>query len=287
MPEVSYINGLIMPIEKAVVPVKDRGYQFADAVYEFLVSYNGRLFALEEHLDRLERSMSALKFQEISRDTIRKAILDTHHASGIPRAGVYLQISRGAAPRNHAFPRFSKPHIIITVRELLEPPERIQSQGLKAITVGDFRWGRCDIQSVQLVANVLAKQQALDSGADDAIFIGSDGTVREGTASNLFIVSNNQLSTHPLTEHILHGITRAVVIDLCREESLTVQEKFFPKESLYHADEVFLTGSVAEVMSLTRINGSIIGSGRPGPIASMIYQKYRQRAFAPDIPPTS
>lgn len=287
MPEVSYVNGLIMPIEKAVVPVEDRGYQFADAVYEFMVSYNGRLFALEEHLDRLERSMSALRFQEISRDTIRQAVLDTHQAAGIPRAGIYLQISRGADPRNHAFPRFSKPHIIITVRELLEPPERIQSQGLKAITVGDIRWGRCDIKTVQLVANVLAKQQALDSGADDAIFIGSDGTVREGTASNLFIVSDNQLSTHPLTEHILHGITRAIVIDICREQGLTVREKFFPQESLYHADEVFLTGTVAEVMALTRIDGSIIGRGRIGPITSMVYQQYRQRAFAPDMPPTS
>lgn len=278
MPELAYLNGEIMPIDEARVPVEDRGYQFGDAVYEYLASYKGRLFAVEAHLDRLENSLTALSFPSISRDLVRNAIMTTFSEAAIERAGVYLQISRGVAPRNHAFPDQAAPQIVVTVRHAPEPPEANVREGIRAITVTDIRWGRCDIKSVLLLPNVLAKQQALDAGAQDAIFVSSDDVVRESTSSNLFICKGGRLSTHPLTPHILPGITRAVLIQICREEGIEVDESFFDRQALFSADEVFLSGTVTEVLPVVEIDGQAIGEGRPGLVAKQLLNHLERRA---------
>jgi D-alanine transaminase len=276
MPELAYVNGKIMPIEQAYVPIEDRGYQFGDAVYEFFASYHGHIFAMEAHLDRLERSLNALAFAPIDRGSIKDAVEKTFQQAGYDRAGIYLQISRGVGPRNHAFPLNAKPQIIITVRPVPEVAEPLLGMGAKAITVTDIRWGRCDIKTVQLLPNAWAKQQAIDAGADDAIFVTEDSVVREGSASNVFIASNSTLMTHPLTSNILPGITRAHVIDICNARRIAVREEFFDQSAMLAADEVFLTGTVAEVLPITIVDDQPIGDGKPGPLATKLFGWLRE-----------
>jgi D-alanine transaminase len=280
MPDLAYVNGEIMPIENAVVPIEDRGYQFGDGVYEFVASYEGRLFMLEAHLDRLERSMRELAFDPISRSEIKAAIIDLSRRSGYPRAGIYIQISRGVAPRNHAITPNMPPQIIMTIRPVNEIPADKRKNGATAITVKDTRWERCDIKTVQLLANSLAKQKALDAGCDDAIFVSDQGIVREGTSSNLFIAAGGRLTTHPLTDYILPGITRMVILNICKDADLDVEESFFGTDVLMGADEVFLTGTVTELLPVVRIDGKSIGGGKVGPISRRLYDLLRRQAMA-------
>jgi len=166
----------------------------------------------------------------------------------------------------------------MTARKITEVTENIRKQGAKAITVEDLRWGRCDIKTVQLLYNVLAKQKALDSGVFDAIFVSEDNIAREATSSNLFIVGDGKLITHPLTPNILPGITRARVIEICAEKNLHVSEQFYNKETLLKSDEVFLTGTITEVLSIVEIDGSQIGNGKVGPIAKQLFDALRVRS---------
>ncbi len=280
MPELAYLNGKIMPVEAALVPIEDRGYQFGDAVYEFIASHNGCLFALEPHLDRLENSLKGLNYPHVDRNLVREAIVQTFNQAGLPRAGVYLQISRGVAPRNHAYGGNLTPQIVITVREIPSGPEKLRKTGARMITITDIRWGRCDLKTVQLLPNAMAKQQALDSGADDAIFVSREGIVREGTTFNVFILRNGCLLTHPKSPRILPGITRDEVIAICRAEGIAVHEVFFDKECLMAAQEVFSTGTVTEVMPIIQVDGRPIGNGQPGPVAGKLFDLLRRRAEA-------
>lgn len=280
MPDLAYVNGEIMPIEKAMVPIEDRGYQFGDGVYEFVASYQGRPFMLEEHLDRLERSMRELAFDPIPRDDVRKAILELLNVSGYDRAGIYIQISRNVAPRNHAITPGLPPQVIMTIRPVAEIPNGMRTNGASAITVQDTRWGRCDTKTVQLLSNSLAKQKALDLGCNDAIFVSDQNIVREGTSSNLFIVSAGRLTTHPLTVNILPGITRMAVLEICKSIGLEAEEAFFGPDTLYAADEAFLTGTVTEVLPIVSIDEKPIGDGKVGPITRRLYEHLRLRAGA-------
>ncbi len=280
MPDLAYLNGEILPIEKAMVPIEDRGYQFGDGVYEFIASYDGRLFMLEEHLDRLERSLRELSYDPIPRETMRQAVVDLLKRSGYPRAGIYIQITRGIAPRNHAFTSGMAPQIVMTIRAVSELPEKLRTDGAAAITVQDTRWERCDIKTIQLLSNSLAKQKALDAGCDDAIFVTNQNVVREGTSSNLFMIVDEKLFTHPLTPNILPGITRLAILQICQSEGLPVQETFFNTEALYGADEAFLTGTVTEVLPIVRVDDKPIGAGTVGPITRRLYALLRERALA-------
>jgi len=280
MPELAYLNGEFLPIDKALVPIEDRGYQFGDAVYEFIASYNGRLFYLEEHLDRLDRSLKGLFFPPVSRETILKAVLTLFEKAEIERAGIYIQVSRGVSPRNHAFPDDVHPQIVMTIREVEEKPPELRKNGAAAITVEDFRWGRCDLKTVQLLPNVLAKQKALAAGVFDAIFVSSEGVVREATSSNICIVADGKVITHPLTPQILPGITRMVVIDLCRELDIPVSERFFKTDALYGAEEALLTGTVTEVLPIVTIDGHRICDGQVGPVTARLYDALRQHSVA-------
>ncbi|MFA7424844.1 MAG: D-amino acid aminotransferase [Desulfosarcinaceae bacterium] len=278
MPELAYLNGKIMPIAEAMVPAEDRGYNFGDAVYEYVASYNGKLFCLELHLDRLAHSMREMRFAPLSMETIRHAILDLFEKGQMARAGIYIQISRGVAPRNHAYPPTDTPlQFFMTVRPVHEKPPEVREKGAFAITVADLRWGRCDIKTVQLVANCMAKQQALEAGVFDAIFVSAQGVVREGTSSNLFIAKNGVLVTHPLNHQILPGITRQVIMDVCRDQGIEVQERFFYREELAAADEAFLTGTITEVLPLVRIDGQPVGDGVVGPLARRLQHGLLER----------
>lgn len=270
MRELAFVNGEFMPIEEAMIPIEDRGYQFGDAVYEVVNSFKGKFFGLEEHLDRLERSLRELSYPSVSRDKVKNGMLEILDRSGMDRASVYLQISRGVAPRNHAYSGVNGVQIIMTVREVKEVPEALRIKGVPAITVEDIRWGRCDIKTVQLLANSLAKQKAVESGAYDAIFVTKEGVVWETTISNLFIVKGGIVITHPANHHILNGITRIMTIDCCREIDLPIEEQTFTVKEMFAADEVFLTGTTIEVLPVVTIDEQTIADGEPGPISKQL-----------------
>jgi D-alanine transaminase len=278
MPELAYVNGKIGPIEEAMVPIEDRGYNFGDAVYEYVATYNGRLFRLEEHLERLARSMAALSFPPVSIESVRDAIMETHRASGIERAGIYLQISRGVDRRDHPFPQDSVPQVVMTVRHLAEKPASYREHGIGVITVTDFRWHRCDIKTVQLLPNVMAKQRALDAGAFDAVFVSEEGVVREATSSNVYIVREGTISTHPLTERILGGITRQVLLKVAQEAGIPLAERFYTVEEMMDADEVLLTGTTTEVLPVVTVDGVPIRDGQPGPLCKTLFYALRKEA---------
>lgn len=277
MPELAYVNGKFMPIEKAVIPVEDRGYQFGDAVYEFLESFNGKLFCLEEHLDRLENSLKGLQFPHVSRENIRNAAIELLNRSGFARAGIYIQISRGVQPRNHDFEDNLKVQIVMTVRDITnEVPEKIKKR-VKVRTCRDFRWGFCNIKTVQLLPAVLAIHEAAANDLDDSIFISDEGVVREATSSNVFICRKNTIITHPLTSNILPGITRAVVLKLCNELNIQTEERFYHTDELYAADEAFLTATVIGIIPIIEVDGSLVGNGAPGPLTVKLAKVLDQR----------
>jgi D-alanine transaminase len=277
MPELAYVNGQFCSIEQAMVPLEDRGYQFGDAVYEFIVSYNGCLFCLEEHLIRLDRSMKELLFPPLSLERIRNAICDLFDRAGLARAGIYLQISRGVAPRQHEFMNTQDCQFVMTIRRIEEKPDILREKGASAMTLEDFRWGRCDIKTVQLLPNVLAKQKALDAGAFDAIFVTKEGVVREATSSNVFILRDGRLITHPLTPNILSGITRLVIMDICKDLSIPVEERFYSTDDMYLSSEVFLTGTTTEVLPIVDIDKNRIGDGKVGPVSKKLYRELLRR----------
>lgn len=280
MPELAYLNGKLMPINEALVTIEDRGYQFGDAVYEFIASYNGKLFCLEAHLDRLMNSLQGLNFPAVDRDDVRRAVLELFEKGGFPRAGIYIQISRGATPRDHAFPASTRLQTVMTIRAVKEKPAELRQNGAHAITVEDLRWALCNLKTVQLLPNVLAKQKALEAGVFEAIFVSAEGVVREATSSNFFIVRDGMVITHPLTRNILPGITRQVVLELCRELDIPCQEQFFKTNELYEADEAFLSGTVTEVLPIVQVDRRTIGNGRVGPITSRLYEALRRHAGA-------
>jgi len=272
MPELAYLNGKFMPIEEAMVSIEDRGYNFGDAIYEVVNSYNGGFFGLEEHLDRLERSLRELSYPPISRDKIRDGMLELLKRSEMDRAGVYLQISRGVAPRLHAYTDVKEPQIVMTVRGVKDVPAELRENGVSAITVKDIRWGRCDIKTVLLLPNCMAKQQALEADAYDAIFVTEEGIVRETTISNAFIVKDGVVVTHPENQNILNGITRIMTIDCCRELDLPLEERFYTSDDMFSADEVFFSGTTIEVLGVVNIDNRAIADGKVGPVTRRLYE---------------
>lgn len=271
MPELAYLNGEILPVHKAFVPIEDRGYQFGDAVYEFIASYNGKLFCKKEHLERLERSMDLLSYPTLDNDFIDEAVTDLYERASIDRAGLYIQVSRGVAPRDHAWDRDLMPQVIMTIKKIKQFSPDLRKTGVDIITVEDNRWSGCDIKTVQLLPNAMAKQKAKEKGVFDALFVSKNGIVREGTSSNFFIVKNGTLFTHPLTRNILPGVTRKVVIALARELGIKIKEKFLSKTDLFSADEAFLTGTVTEIMGIKTIDNKKIDQGKTGEITTKLY----------------
>lgn len=273
MPEIASVNGKVTPIGEACIGVNDRGLLFGDSVYEVIASYEGRLFLFREHMDRLRRSLDAVKMDYVDVGPIAQQIQSLYQQAGISRAKVYLQITRGEAPRDHAFPSpRANPNIIITVREVHDGPEDWLNEGISCITQRDIRWGRVDIKTTNLLPNCLAKQAALDQGVLEAIFVSDDGIVREGTSSNLFIVKDKTVWTHPRGERILPGITRQSILEVARQTNLEIREETFSGEFMMAADEVFLSGTTAEIVPVVNIDGQPIADGKPGPITKQLYK---------------
>ncbi|HET6675935.1 MAG TPA: D-amino-acid transaminase [Nitrospiraceae bacterium] len=276
MPDIACVNGRFSPLSEAVVSVEDRGFQFGDGVYEVVRTYGNRPFQLDAHLIRLEKSAGGLNMKmPASRDECSALIREAVSRAAHKDSKIYIQVTRGVAPRDHQFPVDAVPTLVITVREMRTVADSLRRAGAEAITLDDFRWGRCDIKSVNLLANVLARQQAREAGVFEAIFI-RHGEVLEGSVSNVFAVQNGELLTAPEGRHILSGVTRSLVLNLAREAGVPVHERAPLKDSLYAASEVFLSGTTIEVLPLTRLDGRIIGTGLPGPITRLLSDRFEK-----------
>jgi len=271
MIELAYLNGKFMPIGEATVSIEDRGYQFGDAVYEVISCKQGKPFAMEQHMDRLYNSMDGLDFPYVDRTEIKNSVQTLAEKSQGVDSAVYIQISRCACPRNHLIPEEATPNIIMTLRENKSDYSRQREQGVKVITTADIRWGRCDIKTVQLLPNILAKKKAVDQGAFDAVFLGDGGIVREATSSNLLICKDGVVKTHPLTPIILPGITRYFIVKICDKLGIEFREEEFTLEQMLIADEVFLAGTITEILPVVSVDGAKIGDGSPGPISQKIF----------------
>ncbi len=278
MPDVGFVNGRFLPLEEATVSIEDRGFQFGDGVYEVIRTYGGRPFELEAHITRLERSAKALNLRlPYTRSQWKDYVVEGIRRAGYPENKIYIQVTRGVAPRDHAYPTDVSPTVVMTIRAFQPLRESIRSAGVDAITVTDIRWGRCDIKSLNLLANVLARQQAKEAGVFEAILI-KDGAVTEGAVSNVMIVKNGALMTAPEGSGILSGVTRTAVLELARKESIPVDERQVFREELYGADEVLLTGTTVEVLAVVRIDGRTVGSGLPGPVARRLGARFAEVA---------
>ncbi len=251
-----------------LIDLEDRGYQFGDGVYEVIRVYGGKLFTMKEHIDRLFQSAKKIKLDiSMSPEQIQNLVESLLKENGVNFGSVYMQVTRGAAPRNHKFPLpASNTKAVFTAytNEVPRPQSQLEN-GVEAITAEDIRWLRCDIKSLNLLPNVLAKQEAADSGCFEAI-LHRNGIVTEGSSSNAYIVKNNEVMTHPADNLILNGITRQVLATLCKDNGIPFVEKEFEVKDLLHADEVFITSTTSEVMPVIKLDGRAVGNGVPGEI---------------------
>jgi len=270
VPELAYVNGWVGPVEEAYVSVEDRGFQFADGVYEVAQAQNGVLLDLDRHLARLERSLAMLDMAPpMPLPELERTAADFYRSSGIDVGMLYLQVTRGTCARQHAPPEGLRPTLVMTARLVGPLPE-----WFKAITTPNNRWKLCACKSVALLPAVLAKQAARKAGADEAIFVDDDGSVLEGASTNVFVVKDGVAYTAETDGRILEGVTRGRVLELAGDIGLEVRVQRVPVELLRRADEVFLTSSVLTVVPFTHIDGRPVGSGRPGPVAGAVREAY-------------
>jgi len=279
MPDIGFVNGRFTPLAEATVSIEDRGFQFGDGIYEVIRTYHGQPFQLDAHLARLERSAKAIELPlPWGLQQWATYIHDGIKRSGYPESKVYLQLTRGSAPRDHLFPASVKPTAVMTVREIKPVDPALQAAGVAVMTMDDWRWGRCDIKSVNLLPNVMARQKAKQAGAFEALFI-RNGQVTEGAVSNVMVVTAGRVLTAPEGERILSGVTRTLVLELAKKEGLSVEERFVTQDELLRADEIFLTSTTIEVLPVIRVDGKTIGpggSGKPGPVTQKLQAAFRR-----------
>jgi D-alanine transaminase len=269
------MNGKFIRPDEPAVPIDERGHQFGDGVYEVIRVYNGVPFMLEEHLDRLFRSAAAIRlpFPEGEREPLKGTIAELIQRSGLADLNLYLQITRGIAPRNHVFPDCPV-SVSMTANPVREIPAETRASGVSAMLHPDERWANCYIKSLNLLPNVLAKQAAAEQGCFEAILV-RDGHVTEGSSSNAFIVKDSTVVTTPLTNRILAGITRIAVRQVAEQLAVPFVERDFTPEELLRADEVFVTSTTAEIVPVVRVDGQAIGGGQPGPVTQALYERFK------------
>ena len=284
MSRIAYVNGRYLPFRDATTHVEDRGYQFADAVYEVCEVSGGRLIDERRHLDRLERSLAALRIRmPMARTALGVVLREVVARNRIGHGTVYLQISRGVARRDPAFPALQvAPSVVVTARPLDHKRiETLAATGIAVVSVPDNRWGRVDIKTVGLLPNVLARQAAIDQGAREAWFIDKAGLVTEGASANAWIVTaDGKLVTRHADHAILRGITRTVALDAAKEQGLSIEERPFSLDEAYAAREAFVTSATQLVMPVVRIDGRPVGDGKPGPVAAALRKVYGDYAEA-------
>tara|TARA_B100001123_G_C15149661_1_gene962999 strand:- start:238 stop:1113 length:876 start_codon:yes stop_codon:yes gene_type:complete len=289
MSRIAYVNGQYIPLNRAQVSLQDRGYHFADGVYEVIALYQNKLLDAEGHLARLERSCGELAIaMPCSRNAlmvhIRELIRRNHAQNGL----IYMQVTRGVAPRKHLWKGVLTPSFSMVVYPAFYPTETALNTGVKVITTTDQRWGRCDIKTIGLLPNVLAKLKAQEAGVYEAWQINTKGEVTEGSLSNSYIVKGDVIYTHPKDNHILGGITRDTTLRLAQERQLRVEERAFSLDDIREADEAFLTSASSFVMPVVQVDDIPIGDGKVGSVTRKLIEAYYDDiASQPALPGTA
>ena len=273
-----YVNGEFLPESEGKVSIFDRGFLFADGVYEVTAVVNGKLVDYDPHMQRLERSLSELRIAwPCTKDALKAMHLEIAKRNGLTEGIIYMQITRGAADRTFNFPMDAKPTLIAftQVMQLVDNPNAVK--GVAVVTIADLRWARRDIKTVMLLAPVLGKQEAYEKGAQEAWMV-EDGFITEGTSSNAYIVKDGKVITRGLSNAILAGCTRRSLFQLAQEQGIVIEERAFTADEAYAADEAFLTSASQFVMPITEIDGHRIGGGQPGPVVRKLRELFLQEA---------
>ena len=277
MSRIAYVNGRYLPQCDASVNIEDRGYQFADGIYEVVHMHDGRFIDEDRHLDRLDRSLREIRLpQPMSRPALRHVLLEVARRNRIREGLLYMQVTRGVARRDHAFPtKPVPPSVVVTIRRIPPYPADVTKWTANAITQPDQRWARCDIKSTGLLPNVLARQAAKEQGALEAILIGPDGIVTEGAATSFWIVDNEGvLRTHSLDHAILPGCTRDALMALMREEAIRFEESPFSEADMRSAREAFISSATSFVKPIVRIDGKPVADGQVGPVTRRLFDVF-------------
>jgi len=280
MSRIAYVDGRYVPHGRASVHIDDRGYQFADGVYEVIAVSAGKLVDGPRHMERLHRSLKELRINWTMSDRALLAILDELvRRNGVGNGSVYFQISRGVARRDHAFPAKADPVLVATAKRMdFAQVAKRQAAGIAVITMPDIRWDRCDIKSISLLPNILAKQAAREQGAYEAILVDERGFVTEGSSANAWIVDQDgNLVTRNVSNEILNGITRLAILDRAGERQIRIVERAFTVEELRNAKEAFITSTTSFLMPIVSVDGAKLGEGKPGPLSLTLIDAYRDQ----------
>jgi D-alanine transaminase len=270
-----FLNGAFVPIDEAKVPVLDRGFIFGDGVYELVPVYSRVPFRLDEHLARLERSLAEVRIRNpYSRGQWRDIIYRLVDAQEFEDQGVYFQVTRGVAKRDHALPKNVEATVFMMSNPLVTPPRELVEKGGTAVSAQDYRWLRCDIKSISLIGNCLLREVSAEAGAVETILF-RDGRLTEASASNVFIVSRGVIVSPPKSQLILPGITYDVVTELARANAMPLELREITEAEVRAADEIWVTSSSKEVLAVVRLDGVAVGEGRPGPVFARMYQLYQ------------
>lgn len=276
MARIAYVNGRYVDHALASVHIEDRGYQFSDGIYEYIAFFNQKLLDGDLHFKRLERSLKELQIAEpVSAGALKIIVRELITKNGRDDGGLYIQVTRGVAKRDHVFPKSVRPALVMTVCGAKTPKAHEFESGVKVITQPDNRWVRRDIKSVSLLANILAKQEASSQKVREALLLEKDGTVNEGSASNFFIVTKSDvLVTHPADENILGGVTRDVVLKLARKAGIEVDEREFNITEAKAAAEAFITSTSVNVLPVVKIDDRLVGKGKVGEVTQKLGELY-------------
>ena len=276
MSRIAYVDGVYRPHGEAAVHIEDRGYQFADGIYEVIAVRDGKLVDEALHLVRLHRSLSELRIEGALADAPLKVVVrEVIRRNGVVNGIVYLQITRGIAPRDHGFPKAARPILVVTARRSRPPSPTLVEEGISVVTIPDIRWQRCDIKTISLVANVLGKQQAREAGAYEAWMVDGEGRITEGTSTNAWIVTaNNQIVTRAAENAILDGVTRQALIAVLKRGGYKLVERPFTVAEAKGAREAFLTSTTSDVLPVVAIDGQPIANGVPGILTQKLREDY-------------
>ena len=271
-----FLNGKFLPMEQAMVPVLDRGFIFGDGVYELIPVYSRAPFRMDEHLARLEKSLAAVRIKNpYPREKWREVLLALIAKQPWDDQGVYLQVTRGVAKRDHAFPAGVEPTVFVMCNPLVNPPKELVDKGAAAVSAVDYRWHRCDIKSVSLIGNCLLRQVSADVGAVETILF-RDGKLTEASASNVFVASHGLLLAPPKSNLILPGITYDVVVEIAQATKIPLEFRDVTEAEVRGADEIWLTSSSKEILAVVTLDGKPVGDGKPGPLFRRAWQGYQE-----------
>jgi len=271
--KLAMVDDRFVPIENLDPIYCDRGLYFGDGVYEVLRSYNGRIFALEEHMERFAASMAAIRITSVDIRKVRERVERAFQAACLPNAKIYFHVTRGSAPRNHAWDPNLKPNFLLIVSEVTDHPEE-KARGITVCTYPDLRWKRCDIKSLNLLPNVLARQDAVERGCDEAILVNEAGFITEGTSSAFFAILRGALQTAPLSANILPSITRKFVVKAAKNVGMPIEECCLTPRQAAAADELFLAVTTKDIVPVVKFDGTPIGNGAPGRLTKALTAEF-------------